>query len=263
MNQLKELVDQYTDKAAEAAVIPEETDPRVRAGVEALVRNAKQELPLIQRKYSEAVMSNIVLIAVSGANSEKFAQEAEKLGAVSVDFLSVYKKIAERLAQRAVGPTYTTDAHFKLLDELSKIRLEYDVVRLPNPMINAYSDGIYDAPINDALLALFEKNYGSSLYSAAARRDIGKEAFEKKFTGKLLPVILYNYNGAIDAQMLPAPAATFVADKAVTSKQVSKLLTQVKNTLNGKTSKEDADETEETQEAQENQETLNQTVTQE
>jgi hypothetical protein len=262
MNQLKELVDQYTDKAAEANIIPEETDPRVRAGVEALVRNAKQELPIIQRKYAEAVLGNVVLIAVSGTNSEKFAKEAEKLGAISVDFLSVYKKISERLSGRAVGPTYTTDVHFKLLDELSKIRLEYDVVRLPNPMINAYSDGIYDAPINDALLSLFEKNYGSSLYSAATRRDIGKEAFEKRFTGKLLPVIVYNYTGAIDTQMLPAPAATFAADKSVTSKQVSKLLTQVKNTVNGKTSQED-EEVDETQEAQENQETLNQTVTQE
>lgn len=231
MRELSEILAALKDTEATANIEPRETDPRVRAGTEALVRNAKADLERLYTEYKDTVINNVVVIAVKGKTAAEFAASAAKLGAVPVDFDLISERLATNLSKRAVGDIYTSDAHFKLLDELAKIRIEYDIVRLPNPQINAYNDGIYNSALRPAIDKLLLKNYGTSLQSAVSRREIGKHALESRFGGKKLPVVLYNLTGDVDTQFLPAPVTTIVSDGKVTDNSVKKKLTEIRSLL--------------------------------
>lgn len=248
MNQLKEILATLKEKEAEANIQPEDVDPKVRAGVEALVRNAKASLDTIARQYRDAVMANVVIIGVNGKTAQQYAEIAQKLGSIAIDFNMIKDRLVTNLKKRAVGELFTSDANFKLIDELAKIRLEFDIVQLPTPQINAYNDGIYDAPIDIAISKLLLKNYGTSLESAITRREIGRKALEAKFTGKKLPVVLYNLDKDVDARFIPAPLLTIESNSNVTENGVKKKLSEIRAQLNGKQKTENEGQTAQTEE---------------
>jgi hypothetical protein len=232
MNQLKDILNTLQEREVEANIQPEDIDPKVRAGVEALVRNAKSSIETVSRQYREAVMENVVIIGVNGKTSKQFAEVAQSLGTLAVDFNLIQDRLVNSLKNRAVGELYTSDAHFKLIDELSKIRLEYDMAQLPTPQVNAYNDGIYDFPLNVAIPKLLLKNYETALESAITRREIGKAALSSKFAGKKLPVVLYNLSRGVDTRFIPAPIMTIDSNNEVTAAVVKKKLSDVKLLLN-------------------------------
>jgi hypothetical protein len=239
MRTLKEILTTLADTEAEASIDASAADPRVMAGVEAKVRNAKQALDGIRREYREALMQSTVTIAVTGSTAKDFAKSAEKAGAITVDFDSIIDRFTDSLLKRGTGPEYTSDAHFKLLDELAKIRIEFDIVQLRNPEINAYSDGIYGSPIREAVTKLLYKNYGTELQSVVARKEIADKALESRFSGKKLPVILYNVDPtqSINNKYIPTPVTTLTSNVKVLDNNVKKRLAEVKSML-----KEQADE---------------------
>lgn len=244
MNNLKELYGKILDVTADSEIDPTACDPRVRPGVEAKVRNAKQDLERVKKEYQDALIGHVVTIGVNGSSAAEFAHAAEKAGAIAVDFELIVNRMAENLSKRAIGNEFTSDALFKLIDELSKVRIEYDMVQLPTPRADAYSDGIYNAPLREAIAKLFFKNYGSSLQSAITRREIGKKGLEAKFTGKKLPVIVYNLTQDVDVRFLPVPVTVITSNGKVTDNNVKKKLAEIKAML--------ADKKEETQDSQTN-----------
>lgn len=229
MNQLVELLKNIEEKRAETKIIAEDADPRVRAGVEAIVRNAQGELSMLETKYKDAVMQSVVLIGLQGSTAEDFAVVAqEKFHAMAIDFRFLKSSLLNTLKSRNAGETYTSNVHFMLLDELSRVRTKYDIVRLPTPLISGYNDGIYDAQLSIAIDRLFEKNYGESLYSAVTRREIGNRALEKGFKEAMLPVIVYNFEGKVDSNFLPNPVTTIISTEFATVKSVKAALEDVK-----------------------------------
>jgi hypothetical protein len=234
MNKLKELYTKILDVIADTEIDASATDPRVRAGVEAKVRNAKQDLERVKREYKDALIGHVVVIGVNGSSATEFAASAEKAGAIAVDFNFIVDKTAENLSKRAIGSEFTSEALFKLIDELSKVRLEYDMIQLPTPRVDAYADGIYNAPLREAIAKLFSKNYGSSLQSAVTRRLIGDKGLDAKFTGKKLPVIVYNLDQDMDVRFIPAPVTIITSNGKVTDNGVKKKLAEVKAMLSDK-----------------------------
>lgn len=235
MTDLKAILTELEEKEAESKLVPEQVDPRVRAGVEAKVRNAIQDLPRIQDKYKEAVMSTVTIIAVTGENAEKFAQIAsDTMNALSVDFQLIKSRFVNNLKSRNAGEVYSSNTHFMLLDEVQKVKLEYKVLALPAPVINHYFDGIIDEKLEKAIELLLKKNYGNSLYSAITRREVGKRALEERFAGKNLPVILYNCNGEVDTNFLPTPSFLVDASSDVNVNMVKETLSNMAKTIKGK-----------------------------
>jgi hypothetical protein len=238
MNQLEEILSKISEKEAEAGIHPEEVDPKVRQGVEALVRNAKAELTKINAEYRDEVMNSVVVIGVTGETAKQFAEKAESVGAIAVDFHLIQDRLVGALENSSVGDVYTSNAHFRLISELSQIRLDYDMVALPTPQINAYNDGIYDSPLKLAVERLLDKCYQSSLQCAVTRREIGKKALALRFTGQKLPVVVYNMDRDADTRFLPMPVVQFSSDKDVTDEGVKKKLSEIKTLLNSKNKKQ-------------------------
>jgi len=231
---IKDLIDQLAEKRAESRISPEESDPRVRAGVEALVRNAKVAVDEIGQQYKDSVMGHVVLVAVSGPSSKEFADmSAAKLNTLAVDFKYIEKVLIENLITRKAGERYGQNEHFLLLDEFNRLRIEYKFVLLPAPKVERYNDGVYEAPLAQAVSTLIKNNYQTSLFSAVTRRLIGQLALEKEFVGKFLPVVLYNYEGPVDAKMLPAPTLELEVSGKVTEKAVKTAMNEVRAKLVG------------------------------
>lgn len=234
MNELKEALAKIEDKEAESKLNPGDADPRTRNGVEAMVRNAKKDLDKLYRNYKALVMNHVVIIGVKGASAAEFAKAAEQLGSISVDFNLVKNRLVTQLGKSAVGDVYSSHAHFRLIAELHKVKMEYEMKELPTPKINGYSDGIYDSPFNVAVSKLIDNNYGSSLQSAITRREIEVKALAARFSGKKLPVVVYNLDKEIDSQYLSQANTIIESDGDVTLDSVKKKLSGIAKSLTQK-----------------------------
>ena len=199
-----------------------------------MVRNAKKDLDKLYRNYKALVMNHVVIIGVKGASAAEFAKAAEQLGSISVDFNLVKNRLVTQLGKSAVGDVYSSHAHFRLIAELHKVKMEYEMKELPTPKINGYSDGIYDSPFNVAVSKLIDNNYGSSLQSAITRREIEVKALAARFSGKKLPVVVYNLDKEIDSQYLSQANTIIESDGDVTLDSVKKKLSGIAKSLTQK-----------------------------
>lgn len=232
-NRLKELIDSYRDKLAESQINPADADPKVRAGTEAIQRNAVRDLPDLAARYMDEVMKHSVIIGVSGTNSEEFAKIAKyRFKVVSVDYSLALNKMVNNMRKRGVRDAFYNEEYFMTLDEIIKLKSEYGILHLPAPRINHASDQVYNYPLEKALTNLIKTNYGDQLYSVVTRREIGKQALEDRFSGKSMPVVLYNYNGGYDESLLPRPILTVDANGKIDEKFVQSKLNEVKAKLN-------------------------------
>lgn len=251
MNRLKELLDQIDDKTAESKVDPGAAPFATRHGTEALVRNAKQALPQLESLYKEEVMANVFLVGVSGPNQEAFAKLAETgFGTRTLDYNLVLNKLTERIQARHQIGTYTPQEGFVLIDELVRLKKEYNMTQIPMPRNNGYSEGAFNGTLAEGIAKVIRVNYGNSLHSAIIRREIGNEALKDRFSGKYYPIILLNYEEAtgIDTKFLPLPLSYVQTTKAeVTEKEVKTVLTGINSMLRGKSSKSKPTPAQETQ----------------
>jgi hypothetical protein len=114
-----------------------------------------------------------------------------------------------------------------VMDELNKIKMNYKQSHLP--LFQAQFDGVSSGGgIKEGLLVQITKQYGGKLYSIVTKGDVGVKALEMGFTGKKLPVILYNYIVPLDTKLLPEPVAVFSVDSKPTKKSVKDKLIEIK-----------------------------------
>jgi hypothetical protein len=249
MATIKELIAQYRDKLAESKIDVSEVDPKVRTGVEGNVRNAIRDLPAVARLYKDEVMKHVVILGVSGSGAQEFANIVKyKHKLVTVDYYHILNVMAASLKKRGVKQDYYGNQDFWLtLDEFNKLRLDYDILHLVPPRINHLTDQVYGQPLEKALKNLIEANYNNQLYSTVARREIGAAALAEEFTGKAMPVILYNYPGNLDETLLPRPLITIEAGEKVDEAFVAKALADLRAKLNPKSTKKSTETAPETQ----------------
>jgi hypothetical protein len=251
MADIKELFDLIRDKRAESKIEPEDTDYKVRSGVEAIKRNAERALPDLELLYKEEVMKNVVAIGVSGPSSEEFANIAKyALKVLTIDHELLVNRITNSIKTRSPRPEFNMQEYYIFMDEINKIKTELGIIRLQAPQVNYY-DGIYGFDIKEAVGKILESNYDQQLQSLAVRRAIGQAALNAEFVGKTLPVILFNYNGKIDETLLPRPITAVEVNGKVTEADVKRTLDEVKAKLKPATTKKQPKQETKIEEAQE------------
>jgi len=229
---LRSIIDQITEKRAEASIVVEELDPRVQSGAGGLIRQAKIALEALELQYREEVLKHVVIIAVSGNGSAEFANISKyALKTVTVDYKLVNTRLLETLRRRHSQPEYGSHENLIVLAEMPSIRSEFGILQLAPPRINNAVDNIYGQPLDLAIDKLIAINYNSSLYSAISRREISRKALEAEFVGKAMPVVLYNYTGSVDTTFLPEPVQVIEVDGAVDEDFVKEIFNGVKNKL--------------------------------
>jgi hypothetical protein len=163
---------------------------------------------------------------------------------VSVDFNLIKDRLTVALRRCGQGDLYTSNVAFALNAELGQIKRDYNMLSLPPPQITGYNQGIYDAPIAEAVDKIVDIYYGSQLQSAVTRREIGKLALALRFTGQKLAVVVYNLDKDVDTTFIPNPVSQLVSDKEVTEELVTKQLVSIKKLINKKSNKTGQEATE-------------------
>lgn len=232
MNKLKEMLDLIKEQKAVLAINPEDVDPRIRNTFEGELRNAKEKLEGLEDAYKNLVIGNTVIITIKGSEAENFASFAKE-AAVALDYKMLISDLVNSLKNRRAPEPYDSNTHFMLVDELNKIKIKYNMVRLPTPMVNGYNDGVYGSDLFTALDILFAKNYGEGLHSAIIRREIGDIALNGEFQGKKLPVFLYNHSGEVDVNFLPAPISAVEINKKMDKEEVLDKIKELRTVISG------------------------------
>jgi uncharacterized protein YsxB (DUF464 family) len=240
---LKEILGNLAKAKDNAKIDPASADPRVAAGVEAMARNAINEIEQLTQEYKNEVIKHVVLVALNGEKSQEFAEKAKELtNALIVDFEQVKKDISNNLKTRQASPIFNNTTYYLLLDELNKIKVKNQILSIPTPILNLNDANYYELPIEDAVSKLLDKAYAGSLSSVITRNTIANTALEHEFCSQYLPVLVYNVNQPIDTQFLPQAIITHQVDNDFTLNDVKSLLDKIKSAVApAKKSKKKAD----------------------
>ena len=225
--ELKELYSKFKTLNELSQLDPSLIESRIRAGMEGKIRNARSELVGIEDTYKAKVADDCAIIAVKGKYGKEFAEISSELKTLPVDFLSVIDTISDSILSRGGKDQYTGKEHLMVMDELNKIKMNHKLSHLP--LFQAKFDGVNSgAGVKEGLLIQLTKQYGGQLYSIVTRGEIGRSALDMGFTGKSLPVILYNYIVPLDSKLLPEPKDVISVDSKPTKKSVKETLMEIK-----------------------------------
>lgn len=228
---IKELFQQITEKRAESTIDVSGMKPGVQSTAEGLKRTAAEELRGIEAQYKDLVVSDSVIIAVSGEGGSRYAEIATKLGWLAVDFQALTERIAASLKRRSQSEEFTNQEWWMFLDELNQLKVDYGILSLPQPKINHTVDPVYGHPLKKAVDMILKVNYNNSLHSVVVRRVIGEIALTKMFDKDHLPVVLYNCSD-VDQAFLPKPISAIVVDQDVGEDEIKEHIDKVSEMVN-------------------------------
>jgi len=231
---LKETLQQLKERRAESLLDPNESDPKVRAGVESIARNAKAALPKLAQEYAAKVEQVLLLINVTGPGAKKFAQYArDKMKVLAYDHTSIVHTLADRVRSRGGSETFGSSEGHLLLSELLNIKTAYMISNLPPLRLNETVPTPFESPLEEAIQSSLEFSYGIGLYDATILREAQSEALEAEFSGNVLPIVVYNYKGSENrvGAILPVPAFHIEVPFSVSVDFVKNQLLKVKENL--------------------------------
>lgn len=230
-------MDEILNVKADMAMEPNDADVRVRAGVEARVRNATAKLPELETKYRAAIKDHVVLIGIVGAGAKEFANIAKYVYKTAIaDFSVLNHKLQANFMARSARMDFNNQESYMLLDELAKLKLEYGILSLPNPTFNIGSVNLFGENTFKVIDMVLRHNYGNQLHTVALLNEIHKTALASHFGGKLLPVIVFSdevttESMAVDETVLPRIHKIFEIGAVVTDETVAAVLEDVKKSL--------------------------------
>lgn len=228
--EIKELYEQIQESRAMSTAEITAYPVNVRPAIEGKIRSAQSKLVGLENQYRNQVVSQIVLISVHGEYAKEFADIAQSVfKTLSFDYLSPVERIASSVIKRGGRDFYDSHEHWMVMDELNMIKMKYGIASLP-PLTARFSQ----KNLRESLLDSLNSTYGGSLYSAVLRGDIGDAALNAGFTGKVLPVIIYNYSVPVDERMVKRPVADIEVKSEPTEKYVKEQLVKVKATFKSK-----------------------------
>jgi len=225
---LKELLDQIKELTAESNIEPEAVAPSVRAGTEAIKRNAIRNLAEKKAEYLQLVPNHFGVIAVTGDSGEEFAREATNIGYLALNYEEVNKRLAKAINARSAKGEFYSPEYWAMIEELTNIKSDLKAQSLPVPNFKTDEAGRF-ASIDDAVKTLIERELGTELYALYTRKLAAEKALELKFHGDLIPIIVYNYKEG-NGWALPSPIGLITANETTTD-QVKEVLEQVKTKI--------------------------------
>lgn len=246
---LNELLSKLKEKQAEASINLEEVEPRMKTGVDGIIRAAQRDIKELKDKYQDAARATSTIIAVTGPGAKLFADIAkDKFKTLTVNYSLIIERLTEKLKARGAREPFGGQEFFMLNDEMAKLRVDYNLLNVRPPQSgNNLMREIAGLSIAPALESIFELNYGGSLHSAIVAREIGTLALKEEFNGTVLPVVVYNFKDSFDKTMLNTPVATFEAPEDVTEDFVKTKLTEVKSKLKGRKAPKQTEQVTETE----------------
>lgn len=229
---LKSFLDKYKEGAAEAAIVPQELDPRVAAGGEAIKRKGERTMVEAKAEYLSHLPSVLKVIAISGTYSQSFADFSKKLiGITTLNYTGVVDQLTAAINERSSRDSFSNQEYEMLLDELNKLKIELGASVLSTPHFSS-DDQASQVPIKTAVKMLIERTFGNDLYALTTRVAASKAAFESKYDGEQFPVIVYNYNSG-PTQFLPVPVRAAAIEQIIDENDVKGALHGINSSLKG------------------------------
>ena len=251
MRTLKEIIEDVNQCEMDMTIDPGEADYRVRAGVEAQIRNASSKLPSLKNEYREAIAGHVLLIGVHGKGAKEFANIAKysfKTATADVNYSTT--RIKDSFRERGARREFQSQEMFMLYDELNKMKVEFNILSLPQPNANFGSVQMFGQDTDMVIDQIIHHNYGKQLHIIGARNQIYEAAYKSKFHGTLLPVVLFNeFNddfSSDDESVLPFVHSIFEAPEEVDDAFVDKVLADVRNSLKATVAGSDENEVQKT-----------------
>jgi hypothetical protein len=228
---IKEILNQFIEKNAEANISLNSVPPSIRVGAEGNVRAAKAAAETLKKQYFEEVTKSAVLVAVRGKQSEQFAKIAdENFETLSLSHTSLLDRLYNTLKTKLAREHYSQYEHSTLVGEIVNLKSELGIIQLPIPTLNT-QEAYYNQDLRKSMETVMEKTYGDSLNAIYLKKQITEKALERRFDGNVLPVVIYNYRGELDTNYLPRPVQVIDLDEITNDGEVELGIDLVKSLL--------------------------------
>lgn len=204
----------------------------IRDGMDGIIRKAKEDLVNLKKQYAEVIGKNLVIIPVTGPQSDLFAEIATKEFSVfSINYYSPADETTERLLARRLDSVYLQTSYTASLDDIYLIKNRYNITKLP--YMSALDGTWYGRPLKDAIRQQFTNAYGNELYSIAIREESGMHAANVQYDGTKMPVVVYNYNEDLGLSphvlSIPQKVVRLQKDDKISADFVMETLSTIKN----------------------------------
>lgn len=231
--ELKEILDKMKDKKAILNIHPSKVDPGIRSTFEGNQRAAKSELLSLENEYKKTAVKNSVLISITGAKAKEFVQKASGQ-VIGVNYKQVLEDLNLAMVNSRQPETFQQQSFLALLGELNRMKARYGISAMPMPQNNLQALGVIGMEMKEAIKTIIEANYQDQLYSASSRVLIGELALAGNFSGKKLPVFMYNV-GQPDAYFLPSISKEVEINSEMNDDQVNEELKRIAESMKPKT----------------------------
>lgn len=168
---------------------PKQGDPRSYGGRAIAVNQAKESYDKLLLEHKNEILSVVFPIVVTGNDEEveKFTEEAQKLGAIVVDYQEPYKKMATGMTR--LGLTQ----YFKVVDYVNSLNRDNPElkIKLSEKLFDERSLPTTADAVNE-FERVFETENGNLLTKLFLQETAFKQIVEKRIESKVVPLIVTN-----------------------------------------------------------------------
>ena len=192
---IKELLEKINETKNLSELDLSAWDPRTRPGMEMRKAESKTELASLLNQYRNELTGRIFGIFALGTNGGRFAELSEGNFGITVDALSLYKRLAKAaMGLWKPGNNFSVDQVGRITEELYDVARELGIESMPNVRLTAeLSVSIKD---EEDMVSHCKKFVETYLNSDLAKMYMIKEALDRavelRWSGRVLPVIFYN-----------------------------------------------------------------------
>lgn len=206
---LKDLLDEIELQKEILATPIEEYAPKYRMGAELRIRTAQDRLVELERTYRQLLSASSVVMAVTGSRSEEFATIAKNLGVIVNDFNGIAEEIYGLIKFRTTQEIYTGVEHDILQEVLHALQPKYGIVAMRPLNFDLYKSEVNNMDLKKAIRSILLSQYGNTLNTIKIAKDSFDLASSNKFSGKVLPILVFNYdpNIGLDTSLLKYPSS--------------------------------------------------------
>ena len=170
---LSEIMSEIKEARLISIAKVEDYPMRSRAGIEMKIRQAQENLALLELEYKSAVLESFMVIAVSGEKSKEFADIAKAKGVVTVNYNKPVERIVAAIAANGGRETFTKQEAEMMIGELGRIRIDYSIAAMPS-ILNLNFVEYENVSVERAVKEVLVRGFGGISCVAVKCVDIGR-----------------------------------------------------------------------------------------
>lgn len=201
---LETILEKINKETTTASKNIDELDPRVRTYAAGKIRAAKDRLEGLYIDYKSELLNRAVFILVSGEGSGDFAEIAKEFNCFTLNAETLSKEVVDKVSSQLYINKKINSNTFEVVNNILEDRIKkLDVVSYPSITFSQkYSRVVKnEQEMVDVVKRAINDTVGGEIVGVDALDRVSKEAIEKNYKSRLVPILLHSNDAGYIGQL--------------------------------------------------------------